>query len=134
MTKETKTKETKESIQENNQTAGFYAVVRVRGSIGVRPKTEDTLKQLHLTRKNHCVLLTKTIQHSQMLKAVADLVTWGDVSSETMDALKKIDDHGVYRLNSPLKGFKGGTKTAFPRGALGYRREKINGLIKSMLH
>ncbi len=136
MTATTTTSAIQETKQpRKDQQGSFYAVVRVRGSIGVRAKAEDTLKQLHLTRKNHCVLLSKTEQHSRMLNIVADLVTWGEASAETIEALKKRSKGDVVcRLNSPLKGFKGGIKTAFPHGALGYRKEKINDLIKSMLH
>ena len=38
----------------------------------------------------------------------------------------------VFRLSPPKKGFEG-IKQAFPKGALGYRREKINELLERMM-
>ena len=38
----------------------------------------------------------------------------------------------VFRLSPPRKGYKS-LKKHYPRGALGYRREKINELLKRML-
>ena len=34
-----------------------YAVVRVRGTVNVKPDTKKTLQLLNLTKANHCVLL-----------------------------------------------------------------------------
>jgi len=39
----------------------------------------------------------------------------------------------VFRLHPPKKGYKGGVKQAFPRGALGNRGLAINDLIKKMI-
>lgn len=38
----------------------------------------------------------------------------------------------VFRLSPPKKGYEG-IKRAFPKGALGYRGEKINNLIERMI-
>jgi len=38
----------------------------------------------------------------------------------------------VFRMAAPRKGY-GGSKTAFPKGALGYRGEKINELLERMM-
>ena len=38
----------------------------------------------------------------------------------------------VFRMNPPRKGF-GGIKQPFPKGALGYRGEKINELLERMM-
>jgi len=138
------------NVSKNN----FLAVVRIRGSIGVRRDIELALKQLGLTRKNHCVLVKK--ENENMVKKVGDYVTWGEVDDETIALLDKVrvlqsggknrktekserveqasgKSKKVFRLQPPRKGFKGGVKKRFPKGAVGYRGKAINDLIKAML-
>lgn len=55
---------------------------------------------------------------------------------ETIKKTKKIADakdfKPVFRMSPPKKGY-GGSKTAYPKGALGYRGEKINELLERMM-
>ena len=37
-----------------------YAVIRIRGRIGVRRDIADTLKMLRLHKVNHCVIVPET--------------------------------------------------------------------------
>ncbi|NUN11853.1 uL30 family ribosomal protein [Candidatus Micrarchaeota archaeon] len=110
----------------------LIAIIRVRGSIGVTHKVAETMKQLHLTRKNHCVVIEETETLKGMLQKVKDYVTWGELTEETN---KKISAKGKqpYRLNPPKGGFKGSIKQPYPKGALGNRKEKINDLVNRML-
>lgn len=62
----------------------IYAVIRVRGSVNVKPDIKDTLKMLRLNRINHCVLLPKTESYSGMLQKVKDYVTWGEIAPQTL--------------------------------------------------
>ncbi|MFH1056449.1 MAG: uL30 family ribosomal protein [Candidatus Micrarchaeota archaeon] len=120
------------------------AVVRVRGVKNLRQDIKHSLKQLKLTRKNHCIAVETTKEwFLQTLKKVKDYVTWGEASEGTVKALEKRKAEfswqeegfkaGLYRLNNPKGGWKG-VKNHFPRGDLGYRKEKINDLIMRMLH
>ena len=34
-----------------------WAVVRVRGSVNVKPKIKETMKLMRLNRVNHCVII-----------------------------------------------------------------------------
>ncbi|MEE9150637.1 MAG: 50S ribosomal protein L30 [Thermoplasmata archaeon] len=61
-----------------------YAVIRVRGTVNVKPDIKDTLKILRLNRVNHCVLLPKSKSYSGMLQKVKDYVTWGEIMPETL--------------------------------------------------
>lgn len=61
-----------------------YAVIRLRGKHDLRKGVEDTLKMLHLTRQNHCVVVPQDSTHRGMLKTVKDFVTWGEVDEETL--------------------------------------------------
>jgi len=64
-----------------------WAVVRVRGQVGLRNDVRDTLRMLHLTRTNHCVLVPETDAYRGMLQKVKDFVTWGEVTPETVQRL-----------------------------------------------
>ncbi|MEM0475282.1 MAG: uL30 family ribosomal protein [Candidatus Norongarragalinales archaeon] len=113
----------------------LIAVVRVRGVVGVKRSVEAVFRVLRLTRKNHCVLVEDSPSTRGMLRAIRDYATWGEASVETIALLKKKfgEKEVVFRLQPPRGGFRGGIKRHYPKGALGYRGEKINDLIKAML-
>ena len=60
-----------------------FAVIRIRGVNRVNQKVERTLQQLHLYRKNYCVIVKNTPPILGMLKKVKDYITWGVLDSET---------------------------------------------------
>lgn len=61
-----------------------YAVIRVKGVCKTRSDIKDTLKMLHLTRANHCVIVPDTPTYRGMLQKVKDYITWGEISAETL--------------------------------------------------
>lgn len=61
-----------------------FAVVRLRGKAGLARPVRDTLRMLHLTRQNHCVILREDATSRGMLYVVKDYVTWGEVSEEVL--------------------------------------------------
>lgn len=93
----------------------LYAVVRVRGTIGVRINIKDTLKSLRLTKPNHCVIVPENPYITGMLKKSKDYITWGEVSDDMLNMLvskrgkisskKQIDSKNV---SSAVKSFKDG--------------------------
>ena len=150
-----------------------WAVVRVRGSINVKPKIKETMKLMRLNRVNHCVIVPENETYDAMLKIIKDYVTWGEVDVETtelmlessgktsgnaiftkkelkdssfktMKALAKNLSEGkvvmrdvpklkpIFRLHPPRKGYEGIKRSFKEGGALGYRGEKINKLIRRM--
>ena len=150
-----------------------WAVVRVRGSINVKPKIKETMKLMRLNRVNHCVIVPENETYDGMLKIIKDYVTWGEVNVETtelmlessgktsgnaiftkkelkdssfktMKALAKNLSEGkvvmrdvpklkpIFRLHPPRKGYEGIKRSFKEGGALGYRGEKINKLIRRM--
>ena len=138
------------------------AAIRVRGLIGIKDTVEYTLKMLRLYRKNYCTVVPDTPTSMGMLQKSKDFITWGEIDDETFklivdkrgesfhgkekDSKEKIsyDDFILvnnkkikkyFRLNPPRKGFgRKGIKSSFVNGgALGYRGEKINDLIKRMI-
>ena len=133
----------------------------MRGWVKLPQPIEDTLIMLKLNRKNHCVILENTSVNLGMINKVKDYVTWGEIQDLTFKELVekrgeeykgRLTDSGenyhykvlelngkqyksYFRLNPPQKGFgRKGIKVSFKvGGALGYRAEKINDLIKRML-
>lgn len=119
------------------QGKGLVAVVRVKGEVNLRREVRDTLKMLNLVSKNSCVVLEASPSNTGMIKKVKDYVTWGEIDQETVALLEKRRKKGqkFIRLGPPKKGFgRKGVKVPFNvGGALGYRKDKINDLIKRMV-
>ncbi|NHW45225.1 MAG: 50S ribosomal protein L30 [Candidatus Verstraetearchaeota archaeon] len=68
-------------------TERFYAVIRLRGRVGVPPDIKLTLRSLKLTRRNHCTIVKATPSIEGMLKKAAGYITYGEVSEEALAAL-----------------------------------------------
>jgi large subunit ribosomal protein L30 len=64
-----------------------YAIIRVRGSVNVKPDIKKTMQLLRLTRTNHCVLLEENTVYKGMLQIVKDYTTWGEINKETLTKL-----------------------------------------------
>lgn len=67
----------------------MFAVIRIRGSAGVRKELKDTLKMLRLEAANNCVLLPETEDYKGMLQKVRSVVTWGEIDKNTAIAMLK---------------------------------------------
>lgn len=141
----------------------MIAAIRVRGLVNRPEEIENTLTRLRLRRKNACVLLPENSVTQGMLKKVKDIITWGEIDKKTIEELvtrrgrlpgdkqiskdkvakiltslekgEKTEMKPFFRLNPPRKGFeRKGIKHSFTEGgALGYRKERINDLIRRML-
>src|SRR3989344_1672014 len=143
-------------------TSKRLAAIRERGLTEIRTKIEDNLRMLRLYKKNYCCVVPNMPVYAGMLKRAKDYITWGEIDDETFNTLvekrgeefkgKETDSKGkikyndfvvinnrkikkYFRLNAPRKGFgRKGIKNPFTSGgALGYRGEKINDLIKRMV-
>lgn len=136
----------------HKESHGKLAVVLVRGMVKVVRPVKETLAMLNLHRKNHCVVIDDTPAYHGMLIKVKDYVTWGEIDDATFAELvqkrgqlsdgrkKSLEVNGkkykrYFALNPPRKGFgRKGIKRSFKvGGALGYRGEKMNDLLKRML-
>lgn len=138
------------------------AAIRVRGLTGIKDTVEDTLKMLKLYRKNYCSVVPNNPVNVGMLNKTKDYITWGEIDDGTFktlvdkrgeefkerltDSKKKIKYNKFitannkkikkyFRLSPPRKGFerKGIKKSYQVGGALGYRGDAINNLIKRMI-
>jgi large subunit ribosomal protein L30 len=128
------------------------AVVRVRGNVRQSYDIEKTFASLNLHNKNWCILLDNNPSNIGMIKKVKDFITWGEISKEMVTLLitkrgevestgkKSFNFEGkkykrYFRLTPPKKGYgRKGIKISYTDGgALGYRGEKINDLLKRMI-
>ena len=64
-----------------------YAVVRVRGTVNIKPDIRKTMELLRLTHTNYCVLLKENDVYKGMLQMVKDYTTWGEINKETLSKL-----------------------------------------------
>ncbi len=68
----------------------MYVVIRIRGTVGVRKKIEDTLNMLRLKAVNNCVILPETPDFKGMISKVKDFVTYGIIEFDIfLEMLKK---------------------------------------------
>lgn len=121
------------------------AAIIIRSTVRAKTEIRDALEMLNLHRKYLCVILENTPGNLGMLKRVKDYIAWGEINDDVLKELiqKRSEKHPrqpekmkkFFRLQPPKKGFeRKGIKTSFSAGgALGYRGEKINDLIKRMI-
>jgi len=119
------------------------AIILVRGLVRATSKVKNTLKMLNLERKNYCSIVLNTEANMGMIDVVRSFVTYGEIEDDTLKTLlekrgEKRDEKRLkpfFRLAPPVGGFeRKGIKVPFSQGgALGYRGENINTLIKKMI-
>jgi large subunit ribosomal protein L30 len=63
------------------------AVVRVRGSIHLKPGIKKTLCLLKLKEPQNCVLVDSRPEYWGMINEVNDYVTWGEIQPSTLEKL-----------------------------------------------
>lgn len=141
----------------------MYAVVMIKGTAKMNMDAKTTLKNLRLTRANHCVVLDENPTYKGMLHKAREFITWGELDNDVLEQIvlkrgrlpgdKRIDGKVakeiVHRVEKE-KTFKNvsikpvfrltppskgmkSTKKHFPKGELGYRGRAINKLIKRMI-
>lgn len=67
----------------------MFAVIRIRGSVGLRKEIKDTLKMLRLNSPNNCVIIPESKDYKGMLEVVKDCITWGEIDKEILVELLK---------------------------------------------
>jgi large subunit ribosomal protein L30 len=128
---------TEQKVAKTEQKNKYLAAVLIRGLIGVNKDIKDTLRMLNLQTKFSCAVLLDTPVSRGMLHKCKDYITYGELDEATLKELeskrKLVNKH--YALAPPVGGFeRNGTKNPFSsKGALGYRAEKINDLLRKMM-
>ncbi|MCS7093789.1 MAG: 50S ribosomal protein L30 [Candidatus Aenigmarchaeota archaeon] len=67
----------------------MYVAVRIRGTVGVPKKIEDTLNLLRLKKKFNCNIFLENESIKGMLEKVKDFITYGEIDKETLVLLLK---------------------------------------------
>ncbi len=134
----------------------LLALVRVRGTVGVRKDIAETLKRLHLPKPNNLSLANVTKSSLGMINKCSNYITFGEIDESTLSKLfeksnvkisqediknlvsrkKTVQELGIklpIRLHPPRHGYKSTRKPYKSGGALGYRGKDINKLIERML-
>jgi len=113
------------------------AAIRIRGEINLNEPKKRTLKFLNLNRKHNCVILDERAEILGMLNKIADCITWGPVSEETIKKLqekRKPKKDKIYTLNPPKGGFeRKGIKVPYSVGGVLGERKEIDSLLLRML-
>lgn len=121
----------------------MIAVIRIRGTVGVKKDIKETMKLLKLSKPNHCMIMPETETYLGMIKKVKDYIAYGKIDDKTLKSLiekrgqysnkKPINEKDIekvtkqvkegkikeskiknlFRLHPPLKGFKRSTKKGF---------------------
>ena len=86
-----------------------YAIVRLRGRVGVNYHAKKTLDLLRLRRVNHAVLYRSDPVIDGMLHKIKDIVTWGEVNQDTIEHLLKKRGQKAGRINISDKDVKENT-------------------------
>src|SRR3989344_376963 len=63
------------------------AVIRIKGSIGLKKEIVSTFKLLRLYKKNCCIIIENTPYYIGMLKRIRHCATWGEINQETFKSL-----------------------------------------------
>ncbi len=129
-------KSKKNTKMNNNAEHKMFAAIRLRGAIDVRHDMKQTLRNLNLLKTHNCIFLEATPANLGMLKKVKDYVTYGEVSDEVVNEVKKkrILREKTYVLGPPRGGFeKGGIKRMFTAGGALGRRNNMDALLKKMI-
>jgi large subunit ribosomal protein L30 len=132
--------------QQKGDKAGKLAVVLIRNTTEASSDIRDTLKMLGLDRKFTCRVLENNPRNKGMLDKVKDYTASGEIDAETEKLLeqkrgkrgkkgKEGKTRKDFHLSPPRGGFeRKGIKHSFEQGgAIGYRGNRMAGLIRKMV-
>ena len=70
--------------QEQEKTT-LLAVIRLRGTVNVHFKIQETLDLLNVRRTNYMALIPNTPSNLGMLNKARDLITWGEINPKVLE-------------------------------------------------
>ena len=76
-------------VNQMDQPRKCMAVVRIRGSMGIRSEVKETMNMFHLGRNCHATIVDDRPSYIGMLKKAQNYLTWGEISGETLKLLLK---------------------------------------------
>lgn len=113
----------------------MYAVILIRGSVGVRADVKDTLLMLRLRKKHAAVFVDETNPAKLgMLEKTKDMITYGPLSEAVAKKLQTRMKEGVAHLAPPRGGFgRKGIKQPYTAGGALGKRDSMDKLVEAML-
>jgi large subunit ribosomal protein L30 len=132
----------------------LVVAVRIRGRVGVRSSTAETLSRLRLGKPNACTLMRMDSSYMGMLKKCNNYIEYGEIDSATLEKLlgkhaSGIDAKAVmdgsyplqdlrksmpFMLHAPRHGYRRSIKKGCAQGgSLGYAGTKVNELVTRMV-
>jgi ribosomal protein L30/L7E len=106
--------------------------IRLRGEVGVKKEIEDTMQMLGLKRRYSATLIEQNDNTMGMIRKIESFIAWGEVSTDTIAALKERAKQKGFGLKPPVGGLRA-IKLVWPKGDLGYRGDAVNELAKRMI-
>ena len=79
----------------------MIAIIRIRGTIGIRKDIKETLAYLRLNKPNHCVIVPENEIYLGMIKKVKDYIAYGKIDDKTLKAM--IETRGKYSFSKPVE-------------------------------
>lgn len=85
----------------------MYAVVRIRGTVGVWREITDAMLMMGLKAKHSCVLMPKELEGN--IHKVKDFCTWGEIDQKILESMlekrlkiegKKVTKDGLNKLGA----------------------------------
>ena len=92
--------EIKESKPAAKKLPKLFAVVRIRGEVGVTKKIAATMELLRLHKKHRCVIILADNNYMGMISKVKDYCTFGEVDEATVKEL--LEKRGRIAGDTPL--------------------------------
>jgi large subunit ribosomal protein L30 len=82
----------------------MLAIIRIRGTPGMKFQLRQTLKMLRLDTVNSCTVVSDSPDYRGMVKKVKDAVTWGEIDKETLQAMleKRLRLKGNKRVDEKI--------------------------------
>jgi large subunit ribosomal protein L30 len=132
----------------------LVVAVRIRGRVGVRSDTAETLDRLRLGKPNACALIRMNDSYTGMLKKCNNYVEYGEIDNATLEKLLSKHASGIdakavmdgsypmqdlrksmpFMLHAPRHGYRRSIKRGYAQGgSLGYAGAKVNELINRMV-
>jgi large subunit ribosomal protein L30 len=113
----------------------MQAIIKLRGSVGIRPEIKDTMKLLRLNRGRLEAGKRLTEEYLRentpfgSFKELAHALFSGELKMKDLMGYKI---KPVFRLHPPRKGHRGIKRSVKEGGELGYHGDKINELLYKM--
>ena len=71
-------------MSNNTNTNRLIAVIRLRGTVGIKPNAKKTMESLNLNRKFSCIIMPDTDITAGMLQAAHDYIAFGKINDESL--------------------------------------------------